>query len=73
MLFWFLYNLVFRFIIPIYRTSKKMKAQFREMQERMQQGMNGGQHATANAGAAPAQSTTPKGKKDDYIDFEEIR
>ena len=72
MLFWFLYNLVFRFIIPVYRTSKKMKQQFAEMQERMQQTMNPKQHATANAGGPAPQQTPSKGNKSDYIDFEEV-
>ena len=71
LLIWFLYNLVFRFIIPIYRASRKMKQQFREMHDRMQD-----QHATnqATAGRENAHSE-PATKKPsgDYIDFEEVK
>lgn len=78
LLLWFLYNLIFRFIIPVYRASRKMKQQFREMNARMREQMNPNQHTTATAGAyggAGAAPEKPSGKpaKDDYLDFEEIR
>lgn len=75
LLAWFLYNLVFRFIIPVYRTSKQMKSQFREMQERMQSQMN---QQEGNNPFQPKATQQPKprstGKPEgDYIDFEEIK
>lgn len=62
-----IYQLVFRFIIPVVRTTRRVRRSFREMQERMQQ-----QHTT------PVQEhnrvhTTPKGDGEDYIEFEEIK
>lgn len=69
LLIWFLYNLVFRFIIPLTRTTRQFRQQFREMQKnaeeqaRQQQGFNQQQ---------PAQSTSTK-PSGDYIDFEEIK
>ena len=64
-----LYQLVFKFIIPIYRTTKKVKRSFREMKEKMnaqQQQYNGF-----------GQTAEPQKKKDniggDYIDFEEVK
>jgi hypothetical protein len=80
LLIWFLYNLVFRFIIPVYRASRRMKQQFSQMQEQMRQGMNPNQHTAASAAAASAGATpgsTPrqerKASKDDYLDFEEVK
>ena len=75
LLIWFLYNLVFRFIIPVYRASRKMKQQFGEMQERMRQTMNPNQHSAAAASASPGPAPRPsaKGSKDDYLDFEEVK
>ncbi|RYY59255.1 MAG: hypothetical protein EOO05_13850 [Chitinophagaceae bacterium] len=75
-LIWFLYNLVFRFIIPVYRASRKMKQQFGEMQDRMRQTMNPNQHTTASAAASGGQAPhrpSSKGPKDDYLDFEEVK
>lgn len=78
LLAWFLYNLIFKFIIPVYRASKQMKKQFRKMQETMQEqqrqyeeSVNGG---FSNRGYQP--SASPKSSSDkggDYIDFEEVK
>jgi hypothetical protein len=59
------YQLVFKFILPIYRTTRQVKRGFNEMKERM----NG--HAPADQTAS---RVTPKGKPiGDYIDFEEVK
>ena len=64
-----LFRLVFNFILPVYRTTRKVKRTFREMNERMNQ-----QKATA---AAPQQepqpSNTSKSPLGEYIDFEEVK
>lgn len=58
------YQLVFKFILPIYRTTRQVKRGFNEMKERM--------NGHAPDGAAP--KPTPKGKPiGDYIDFEEVK
>ncbi len=71
-LIWFLYNLVFRLIIPVYKASRQMKEKFREMQTRMQE------QAARQGGYTPPQSATVNKtastqSSDDYIDFEEIK
>ena len=33
LLIWFLYNLVFHFIIPVYKTTRQVKKKFREMHD----------------------------------------
>jgi hypothetical protein len=71
LLAWFLYNLVFRFIIPVYKASRQMKKKFREMHQQMQEHAGGPQdyHATHSG---PAKTTSSK-TSGDYIDFEEVK
>ena len=59
-----LYQLVFKFILPIYRTTKQVRRGFRDMQDRM----NGHTPETGAPASKPAQK--PVG---DYIDFEEVK
>lgn len=70
-LLYLLYKFIFDFIIPIYESSKKIKKQFGEMQEKMQSDMRNYQNQQQ---AAQAQQQKPSTKKEgDYIDFEEIK
>ncbi len=75
LLAWFLYNLIFKFIIPIYRASRTMKKQFSQMQQQFQQQQES--HQSVNQGGftqqKAAQNTPPKKHSDDYIEFEEIK
>ena len=71
LLAWFLYNLVFKFIIPVYKTTRQMKQKFREMQTNMQEHMNQQPDFSAQPNA-PKESASKK-SKEDYIDFEEIK
>ena len=68
-----LYQVVFKLIIPIYRTTRQVKRSFRDMQEQMQA------HAQAQ-GRPPVDDTvntttngTQPKKTGEYIDFEEIK
>jgi len=62
-----LYQLVFKFILPIYRTTKQVRRGFREAQERM----NGHQNSSSNGTSSKPHA---KGKTvGDYIDFEEVK
>lgn len=70
LLAWFLYNLVFRFIIPIYKTTRDVKRKFREMHHRMQDETNKRQGFTPQNESPKPESKKPAG---DYIDFEEIK
>ena len=63
-----LYQLIFKFILPIYRTTRQIKKGFREMQGRMQ----GHQQEASNN--RPNNNTPEKNKTvGDYIDFEEVK
>lgn len=70
-----LYKLIFDFIIPVTRTTKQVKKQFNEMNNRMQETMRQQQaHAQQQTQYQQASKTSAKEKKDDdYIDFEEVK
>jgi len=70
-LIYILYKLIFDFIIPIYQTSKRVKKQFGEMQNKMQDQMNTFNQQQNSA----ANKTTPQEplEKEDYIDYEEVK
>lgn len=70
-LLYLLYKLIFDFIIPIYQTSKKVKRQFGEMESKMQEQMN--QYNRQNAQPTQRASAKPEKKKEEYIDYEEIK
>ncbi len=66
---YFLYKLIFDFIIPLAKTTKQVKKQFSSMQQQMQE-------KQAQFNATQQQTNTnpkPTTKKDDYIDFEEVK
>lgn len=70
-LLYILYKLVFDFIIPIYTTARKVKKQFGEMHNKMQDQMNAfnSQQNTSASNSAPQQPL----QKEDYIDYEEVK
>jgi hypothetical protein len=73
-LFYMLYKLVFDFIIPVYRASKRMKDQVGQMQQKMHEQQQRQQHkedSFVNSKTSGTATSKPSGK--DYIDFEEIK
>ncbi|HEX7845268.1 MAG TPA: hypothetical protein VF476_05655 [Chitinophagaceae bacterium] len=72
LLAWFLYQLVFKLVIPVYKTTRQIKKGFRQMQEKMNEQYRQQQGANTNQSN---QQTTPKPKAPagDYIDFEEVK
>ena len=64
------YRLVFNFIIPIYKTTRQVKKQFREMHSHMQDNMS--QQQPYQQPASPA-TENKKQQAGDYIDFEELK
>jgi hypothetical protein len=67
-LLYLLYKFIFDFVIPVYQSSKKIKKQFGEMQEKMQNDLRN----YKNQQAPPRQEATST-KEGDYIDFEEVK
>ena len=64
------YRLIFHFIIPVYKTTRQVKKQFREMHSRMEDQMNQQQ---ANQQPMPTKQEDKKAPAEDYIDFEELK
>jgi hypothetical protein len=70
LLIWFLYTLIFRLIIPVYRTTRQVKQKFREMRQTMQEQMNRQEGSVKPT--EPQKSNSPK-PGSDYIEFEDIK
>jgi Sec-independent protein translocase protein TatA len=72
---WLLYKLVFEFIIPVYRSTKAVRKQMNDIQQHMRQQYE--EQQSARQGYTQQQSSQRPGnkppKRDDYIDFEEIK
>ena len=62
-----LYKLIFDFIIPIAQTTRQVKRQFGDMQEKMNQFNQ--QQQSDNA----APKSSPKPSNEDYIEYEEVK
>jgi hypothetical protein len=78
--FYVLYRFIFNFVVPIARTTRQVRQQFRNMQdlhEQAQGGQNGygqpGYDQGTQAGAGPQQRKPNSGKVGEYIDFEEVK
>ncbi len=64
-----LYKLIFNFIIPVYKTTKQMKARMQDMQEHINRQQN--QHQ--NPGPPNPDPARKSVAVDDYIEFEEVK
>jgi hypothetical protein len=64
---WLAFNFIFRFVIPVYRTTRQLKKKFREMHDHMQE-----ERVNQTQQSAQGKST-PQASGKDYIDFEEIK
>src|SRR6185437_2889522 len=80
--FYLLYRFVFNFLLPIVRTTRQVREQFRNMQggTNMRDGASGQQsHSGARTQTPPQQPrpserhSSPHGRPEDYIDFEEVK
>lgn len=63
------YQVIFKLVIPIYRTTRQVRRTFREMQERMN-----GQTGEGKSFGSGTSAAAPKDKVGgDYIEFEELK
>ena len=73
--FYLLYRFVFNFLVPIFRTTRHVREQFRNMQG----GMGQQQQQQTRTQTPPQQPrpqerhSSPHGRPEDYIDFEEVK
>ena len=70
-LIYLVYQFVFNFLIPLYKTAQKLRNGFHEMDNRMNAGSDGTQHSSAQK--TPPNNDPSKEKVGEYIDFEEIK
>lgn len=63
------YQFIFNLVIPVYRTSRRIKKGFREMHSRMEQETY---HSTRPATDFTAKNSASP-NRDDYIEFEEVK
>ena len=68
---WLLYKLIFDFIVPIYQSTKQVRRQMGDIQERMRQQFE--QQQQAAEPQRPQATAAKKADKNDYLDFEEIK
>ena len=70
-LLWLFYKIVFDFIVPVYQSTKQVRRQMGDIQERMRQQFE--QQQQAAEPQRPQATTAKKADKNDYLDFEEIK
>jgi Sec-independent protein translocase protein TatA len=70
-IFWLLYKLIFDFIVPVYQSTKQVRRQMGDIQDRMRQQFE--QQQQAAEPQRPQATTAKKADKSDYLDFEEIK
>ncbi len=79
LLAWFLYQLIFKLVIPVYKTTRQIKKGFREMQEKMSFGSAQDSEYQRQQQAYSTQTNQHNGAQQqkapagDYIDFEEVK
>jgi hypothetical protein len=66
-----LYRLIFDIILPVRKTTKAMRSQFREAQERMNEAYR--QQQQQSQPQPQPQQTAKQEQIGDYIDFEEVK
>lgn len=70
-LFYLAFRLVFDFVIPVYKTTKRIRKGFREMQDQMNRPTE--QYRREETHTEPNPNNNYKGGAGEYIDFEEIK
>jgi len=73
LLIWFLYQFIFKLVIPVYKTTRTIKKGFREMQEKMNEQYKQQQAQSQPSAAYADNNKASKASPDDYIDFEEVK
>ena len=66
---YFLARFIVELVIPVYRTTRQVRRQFRDMKERMESMSDGPPNAAPRRPAADAR----KASKEDYLDFEDVK
>jgi hypothetical protein len=70
-IFYLLYRFVFNFLVPVVRTTRHVRQQFRSMSEMQQDAFR--QQQDRSQPQQPQQRPAQKPPAGDYIDFEEVK
>jgi hypothetical protein len=68
-----LYRFVFGFIIPVYKTTRQVKRQFGEMNQRMQDYMKQQEEEALREQQKQKPPSSPAPPEKDYLEFEEVK
>ena len=68
-----LYRFIFHIAIPVFKASRKIHRQFRNMQQQAHDNIHADQHVYPSAKTGKKPDEQPKANTKDYIDFEEIK
>ena len=68
-----LYKFMVDFVIPIYRTSKRVQEQFRDINQRAKENAQASQNTYKTSSANNPVYNNTKASSKDYIEFEEIK
>ena len=63
------YQVIFKLVIPIYRTTRQVRRTFKDMQERMQSQAGENNPYNSNGNSIPTKDKVGG----DYIEFEEVK
>ena len=72
-LFYLVYKIIFDLIVPAAQTTKQVKKQFTDMQNKMQEPSDKFNKQQSNQYNSSNTSSYSKPDNDDYIEFEEIK
>jgi len=81
LLAYFAFDFIFKLVVPLFLTGKTLRKGFRQMKEQMEQqasqqgGFTSRQADSRSGGSPSAAKTNPtaNSRKEDYLDFEEIK
>lgn len=68
-----LYRFIFGLVIPVSKTASQLKQKMTEMQHQQKQAFEQQEFARKQAQPQPKETTSNPVKKDDYLDFEEVK
>lgn len=68
-----LYRFIFGLVIPVTKTASQIKQKMTEMQHQQQQAYNQQEYVRKQTQPQPKETNSTQAKKDDYLDFEEVK
>ena len=71
--FYLLYQFVFNFLVPVLRTTRHVRQQFRNMRDGMGERQYQEQPQPQQTARPQERHSSTRGPAEDYIDFEEVK